>query len=88
MINLTLDCCELYKIGLLTGKRPYTREQVERWMVDVDALIARRNAVVPIGDYNKPKVYWKDSVLEYIGMKRDSLDCLFHVGADYNMFDN
>lgn len=87
MINLTLDCCDLYKIGLMTGKRMYTREQVMRWMAYVDALIAKRNAVVPIGEYNKPKVYWKDSVLEYIGVKRESLDCMFHVGADYNIFN-
>lgn len=88
MINLTLDCCDLYKIGLMSGKREYTRDEVKVWKCFVDLTIARRNAVVPIGEYNKPKVYWKDSVLDFIGEKREDKDSMFHVGSDYNIFSH
>ena len=90
MIQMTLDCCDLYKIGLMSGKRPYSRDEVTLFCSRVDAMIAKRNSFVPLPSdkpYNKPKVYWKDSVLEYIGMDRESICiCMFHVGADYNLF--
>ena len=90
MIQMTLDCCDLYKIGLMSGKRPYSRDEVTLFCSRVDAMIAKRNSFVPLPSdkpYNKPKVYWKDSVLEYIGMDRESICiCMFHVGADYNIF--
>ena len=91
MIQMTLDCCNLYKIGLMSGKRPYSRDEVTLFCSRVDAMIAKRNSFVPLpseNPYNKPKVYWKDSVLEYIGMDRESIcTCMFHVGADYNIFN-
>lgn len=91
MIQMTLDCCDLYKIGLMSGKRPYSRDEVTLFCSRVDAMIAKRNSFVPLPSdkpYNKPKVYWKDSVLEYIGMDRESICiCMFHVGADYNIFN-
>lgn len=90
MIQMTLDCCDLYKIGLMSGKRPYSRDEVTLFCSRVDAMIAKRNSFVPLPSdkpYNKPKVYWKDSVLEYIGMDRESICiCMFHVGSDYNIF--
>jgi len=89
MIQMTLDCCDLYKIGLMSGKRPYSRDEVTLFCSRVDAMIAKRNSFVTLPSdkpYNKPKVYWKDSVLEYIGVKRESLDSMFHVGSDYNIF--
>ena len=92
MITMTLDCCDLYKIGLMSGKRPYSRDEVTLFCSRVDAMIAKRNSFVPLPSdrpYNKPKVYWKDSVLDYIGMDRESICiCMFHVGADYNIFTN
>ena len=92
MITMTLDCCDLYKIGLMSGKRPYSRDEVTLFCSRVDAMIAKRNSFVPLPSdkpYNKPKVYWKDSVLEYIGMERESICiCMFHVDANYNIFTN
>ena len=92
MILLTLDCCNLYKIGLMSGKRNYTREQVATFCAYVNSLLAKRNAVVRLHTdppYNKPRVYWKDSVLEYLGESREQFcDCLFMVGANYNMFND
>lgn len=81
MVNFTLDCCDLYKIGLMSGKREYTREQVRIWTSYVDGIIT---------NYIHPKVYWKDSVLEFIGETREhwDSDCDWHVGSDYNIFKN
>ena len=80
VIKLTLKWCDLYKIGLMSGKRQYTREQVRIWTSYVDGII---------GNSLKPKVYWKDSVLDFIGETREhwDSDCTFHVKADYNLFD-
>ncbi len=92
MILLTLDCCDLYKIGLMSGKRNYTKEQVELFCAYVNSLIAKRHANVRLHTdppYNKPLVYWKDSVLKYLGESREHFcDCQFMVGADYNMFNH
>ena len=91
MIQMTIDCCDLYKIGLISGKRDYTKEQVSLFCSRVNSMIAKRHAFVPLQTdmpYNKPCVYWKDSVLEYIGETREQFcDSLFFVGADYNMFN-
>lgn len=83
MIAQTLGYCNLYKIGLLSGHKDYTREQVAQFVTEVNDMIHRHNF------YNKEdvKVYWKDSVLGYIREPRERLDCLFHVGADYNIFN-
>ena len=84
MIAKTLGYCDLYKIGLLTGKRPYTREQVEMFVRDVNDMIHRHNF------FNREdvKVYWKDSVLEFLKMERTDkcFDHWFCVDADYNIF--
>ena len=79
MIWQTLGFCDLYKIGLMSGKRNYTPFDVQGFMHDTNLVIRD----------NHSKVYWKDSVLDYIKMTRE--DCLKHadgfiVGADYNMF--
>ena len=92
MVLLTLDCCDLYKIGLMSGKRNYTREQVDAFCCYVNSLIAKRNAVVRLHTdppYNKPKVYWKDSVLEFLGVSREEFtgDSLFIVSRYYNLFE-
>ena len=79
MIKQTLGSCDLYKIGLMSGKRQYTPFEVQGFMYDTNLLIRNNHA----------KVYWKDSVLDYIKMSREN--CLKHaddfiVPADYNMF--
>lgn len=81
MIWHTLGFCDLYKIGLMSGKRNYTPFDVQGFMHDTNLVIRDNNS----------KVYWKDSVLDYIKMTRE--DCLKHaggfiVGADYNIFNN
>lgn len=80
MIQQTLGFCDLYKIGLMSGKRDYTPFDVQGFMHDTNLVVRDNHA----------KVYWKDSVLDYIKMTRE--DCLKHaddfiVHADYNMFN-
>ena len=85
MIRRTLGFCDLYKIGLLTGHKSYTKDNVKDFVAEVNMLIFNHSYSFPD---SKPHimVYWKDSVLDYIGMKRDRLNCKFHVKADYDMF--
>ena len=84
MIAKTLGHCDLYKIGLLTGKRLYTREQVEMFVRDVNDMIHRHNFF----SKEEIKVYWKDSVPEFLKIERTDkcFDHWFCVGADYNLF--
>lgn len=84
MIVKTIGYCDLYKIGLLTGKRNYTPEEVSQFVWDVNDMIHRHNF------FNKEevKVYWKDSVPEFLKIERTDkcFDHWFCVGADYNIF--
>ncbi len=81
MIKKTVDCCNLYKIGLISGEKlTYTWFEVERFYMEVNDLLK----------YNmpQPKVYWKNSLLKYIDRDRvQLLDSIF-VNADYNIFNN
>ena len=79
MIWQTLGFCDLYKIGLMSGKRNYTPFDLMEFIIDTNQVIKD----------NHSKVYWKDSVLDYIHMPRE--ECLKHasgfiVGADYDLF--
>ena len=84
MIYNALGACDLYKIGLLTGKRNYTQEEVSMFVRDV-------NCMIDIHNYSREmqvKVYWKDSVLEFLKMERTDkkFGWAFCVGSDYNIF--
>lgn len=88
MINQTLGFCDLYKIGLMSGKRNYTKQEVMDFMSDA-------NRVILDGTFKlnkRIKVYWKDSVLDYIKMPREDYNCCakksITVSADYNMFND
>lgn len=86
MIEQTLDCCDLYKIGLLSGKKNYARTAVTGFVDIVNNMIIGYS----IREHREVYVYWKDSVLEYI--QKDRSNQLFRnyhcVGADYNIFNN
>jgi DNA repair photolyase len=69
MIEDTLDCCDEYLIGLLSGQKSYSKADIKCmfWCVC--------NRVI---DYNKShrkniRIYWKDSVLQYMGDTREDL---------------
>lgn len=78
MIFETRKFCDLYKIGLMSGKRNYTPEDVRDFMTQLAYMWGYEIC---------PKIYWKDSVLDYIGLKREDLTTEICVGADYNIFN-
>lgn len=86
MITEALGHCDLFKIGLLSGKKNYTRQEVMNFVHNINQIIRDHNR------YNgvDVKVYWKDSVPEFLGMSRDEfpeVTMYAHcVGADYNIF--
>lgn len=85
MIEQTLDYCDLYKIGLLSGKKNYARTAIIGFVDIVNNMLIGYS----IREYREVYVYWKDSVLEYI--QKDRSNQLFRnyhcVGADYNIFN-
>lgn len=88
MIEQTINYCDLYKIGLMSGKREYTKDEVFRWVSDLFDMVAGYHFSRAT---RFPKIYFKDSVLEYIGDAR--LDCpltsgknSITVNADYDLF--
>ena len=83
MIKQTLGICDLYKIGLLSGKKSYTRFSINGFVDIVNNNIMNYSCQ----NHVDIKVYWKDSVLDYIGMKRETLPAEICVGADYNIFN-
>ena len=86
MIEQTLVFCDLYKIGLLSGHKDYTKYDVMDFVADINYVILSHSYSFP--DFKQQiKVYWKDSVLDYIGMNRDDLPKGICVGADYNIFN-
>lgn len=73
IIRETLDFCDLYMVGLLSGEKDYGKADVRNL---VDGLL---------GLPGKPKVYLKDSVVKMLKLDRSTLLENF-VGNDYNMF--
>lgn len=73
IIRETLDFCDLYMVGLLSGEKDYGKDDVRNL---VDELL---------GLPGKPKIYLKDSVVKMLKLDRSTLPENF-VGSDYNMF--
>lgn len=72
-IMRTRDFCDLYKIGLMSGHKDYTLREVEEFVRQASDVI----------DIAGGRVYWKESVSEYIGCP---IECSAGVSADYDMF--
>ena len=53
MIQKSLDCCDHYKIGILSGKKSYSPQDIRNFVADVKAL-------------NPKDVAWKNSLLLFI----------------------
>ncbi len=87
MIEQTLGYCDLYMIGLISGKRNYTPQDVMEFIADTNKLLIKAQ----LASNKLKKVYWKDSVLDYIGMSRDDFNEVHKrsivVNADYNLFN-
>lgn len=82
MIRETLGCCDLYKIGLISGKRNYNRVDVANFIRSVNGDLLTINTV------KKAVVYWKDSVIDYLNTDRNDIRFTYNhcVNADYNIF--
>ena len=88
MIDRTIKFCDLYKIGLMSGKREYSRNDVFRWVSSLFYMIAEYHFA---NNTKRPRIYFKDSVLEYIGETRNdcpltSMPNSITVNADYDLF--
>lgn len=76
MINLSLGFCDLYKIGLMSGKRYNSQERAE-----ADFLLALLKDAP--GRY-----YLKDSLIKLLEIDRSDLPADKFVGVDFNIFQN
>ncbi|GHV60893.1 hypothetical protein FACS1894195_0490 [Bacteroidia bacterium] len=77
MIWETLPFCDLYKIGLESGKK-YNKDE----LLDLISEVIRKS-YLPTNHF---KIYFKDSLLKQAGINREDLpvNC---VSRDYNMFN-
>jgi len=90
MIVQTLGHCDFYKIGLLSGKREYSKADVTKFVLSTSYVVSRFILVHRPSVH--PRLYFKDSAMEYIGYTRKELresalafrDLI--VEADYNLF--
>ena len=75
MIAKTMNLCDLYKIGIESGKI-YNKQELFKF-----------TAVVRLMVEHKSKIYFKDSLLKAAGIDRSELpsNC---VGRDYNIFNS
>ena len=53
MVQQSLDCCNHYKVGVMSGKKDYTPQMIRDFVEAVVAL-------------NPRSVYWKESLREYV----------------------
>lgn len=72
MIDLSHDFCDLYKIGLQSGRR-YPKQDIKIFVEIVNTM------------YSDCRIYFKDTLLKQAGIERSNLpyNC---VNRDYNMF--
>lgn len=74
MIERCVDFCDLFKVGILSGKK-FDKEELAYYVRNVNTFLLLRGK----------KVYWKDSILKAAGIVRSELpdSC---VERDYNLF--
>lgn len=73
MIMKTIGFCDLYKVGLMSGKK-YD-------ISDCQAFIEKLNDI-----WEQPKIYLKESIRKLSKYSLDELDSNF-INADYNIFE-
>ena len=77
IVKRTRDFCDLYKVGLLSGKK-YDKDGLLWLMTGIQHHVSRG-----IG----AKIYFKDSFLKAANINREDLPSCC-VGRDYNLFNN
>jgi DNA repair photolyase len=83
MIENTIGFCDLYKIGLLSGKK-YDKKELNLFI----GYIITDDSTLEYGTrLTDSKFYFKDSILKQAGINREDLpeNC---VKRDYNLFNN
>jgi hypothetical protein len=77
MIRETIGFCDMYKIGLLSGKTTMSKQ---------DTMLFVRNSIF-FAEQSDAKIYFKDSILEAAGINREDLpdNC---VSRDFSLFNN
>lgn len=85
MINEALPYCNLFKIGLLSGKKSYDSNDIKIFMVMVCLLFKTYGANT---QREIPKLYFKESMYKYSHYKKERFeeDLDFIVQSDYNLF--
>ena len=83
MIEQSHEFCDLFLIGLLSGQKSYSRNEVLQFIEDT------RTAFNFYYDYGQLKhVYLKNSVLDFVGLKREDLiDQYPFVNSDFDLFN-
>lgn len=76
MITLSHGVCDLYKIGLLSGKRYNAKEKS-----DAECFMEM------IKQHDADRFYLKDTLITLLKLKREDLPANF-VKSDYNLFNN
>ena len=72
MIVRTIGICDLYKIGLMSGKK-YDKKELAKFIFSVELMC------------ENSKIYFKDSLLKAVEIERNQLP-LNCVDRDYNLF--
>lgn len=72
VIRKTIGFCDEYKIGLMSGKREYTKQDIQKFFLNVCKLVSENSDA---------KMYWKDSVLKSLGIRRRRLNESSYSGA-------
>lgn len=75
MVYDTTFCCDLYKIGLESGKK-YDKTELRQFISFVTTRLE---------NHSLARIYFKDSLLKQAGIERKDLPSVC-VGRDYNLF--
>ena len=74
-IWLTADCCDLFKVGLMSGKKDYVYKDIAGMLDEIKDFQTKHAC----------RFYLKDSFVSFLNTDRETLGNSF-VGKDYNIF--
>ena len=97
MIGLTFGYCDLYKIGVLSGNKDYSPNDIRLFMLSMNGAAAFANIVLPISNHlgkeiysSQVKIYMKDSMYTYSKVDREKFEEKskdIFVDKNYNIFN-
>lgn len=74
-IRLTADCCDLFKVGLMSGKKDYVYKDIAYMLDEIKDFKTSKSC----------RFYLKDSFVNYLKLNRESLGECF-VSVNFNIF--